>query len=166
MDDQLTKNNTNKCFGDIQSRPKLLLFGYGNPGRGDDALGPMLVEHIAELKLDQVTCLNDMQLLVEHATDLVGFERVIFVDADMSCRAPYVMSEVSAKKDDSYTSHALSPAALLYIYQQAYGHESPPASILHIRGYDFALGDALSDKASANLQAAIQHIKHHYEINS
>ena len=108
MDDQLTKNNTNKCFGDIQSRPKLLLFGYGNPGRGDDALGPMLVEHIAELKLDQVTCLNDMQLLVEHATDLVGFERVIFVDTDMSCHAPYVMSEVSAKKDDSYTSHALS----------------------------------------------------------
>ena len=115
MDDQLTKNNTNKRFGDTQSRPKLLLFGYGNPGRGDDALGPMLIEHVAELELDQVTCLNDMQLLVEHATDLVGFERVIFVDADMSCRAPYELFEVSAKKDDSYTSHALSSAALLYI---------------------------------------------------
>lgn len=31
MDDQLIENNTNKRFGDTQSIPKLLLFGYGNP---------------------------------------------------------------------------------------------------------------------------------------
>jgi len=165
MDDQLTENNTNKRFGDTQSIPKLLLFGYGNPGRGDDALGLLLIEHIAKLQLAHVTCQHDMQLLVEHVTDLVGFDRVIFIDADMSCAAPYEFTSVVAEKDDSYTSHALTPAALLYIYQQVYGHEPPPTFILRIRGYDFELGDALGDKASANLQAAIKHIKYKYAKN-
>ncbi len=165
MDHQLTGNNTNKRFGDTQSIPKLLLFGYGNPGRGDDALGPMLIEHVAKLKLAQITCQHDMQLLVEHVTDLIGFDRVFFVDADMSCAAPYEFTQVAAEKDDSYTSHALTPAALLYIYQQVYGHKPPPTFILRIRGYDFKLGDHLSDAAFVNLQAAYKQIKDEYFVN-
>ena len=165
IDAQLTKNNTNKRFSDTQSIPKLLLFGYGNPGRGDDALGPMLIEQVAKLKLEQVTCLNDMQLLVEHATDLVGFDTAFFVDADVSCQAPFELTKVEAKKDDSYTSHALTPAALLYIYQQVYGHEVPPAFILRIRGYHFELGDALSNQAIINLETAIKKIIQHHETN-
>jgi len=166
MVDQLTKNNTNKRFGDTQSIPKLLLFGYGNPGRGDDALGPMLIEQITKLALEQVTCLNDMQLLVEHVTDLVGFDEVLFVDADVSCQAPFELTQVVAEKDDSYTSHALTPAALLYIYQQVYGNNLPPAYILRIRGYRFELGDALSKKAAINLEAAMKKITQRYETNN
>jgi Ni,Fe-hydrogenase maturation factor len=33
---------------------KLLVFGYGNPGRGDDILGPKLAESIETLNLYQV----------------------------------------------------------------------------------------------------------------
>ena len=152
-------NNTNKRLSDPQPSAKLLLFGYGNPGRGDDVLGPMLIEQIDQLKLENVTCLVDMQLLIEHAMDLVGHDRVIFVDADMSCAEPFDFSEVNAEKDSSYTSHALTPAALLFIYQQIYQRNAPPAFLLRIRGYHFELGDALGDQASLNLQAAIMHIR-------
>ncbi len=137
---------------------KLLLFGYGNPGRGDDALGPELIERIAQLKLADVECQNDMQLQVEHVTDLAGCDRVVFIDADMSCAEPFELSEISALKDDSYTSHAMNPTALLHAYRQVYEKDAPPAFLLRIRGYDFELGDPLTDKASANLEAALKRV--------
>lgn len=135
---------------------KLLLFGYGNPGRGDDALGPELIERIAQLQLADVECQNDMQLQVEHVTDLAGCDRVLFIDADMSCAEPFEFSEIRSGKDGSYTSHAMNPAALLHAYRQVYGKDAPPAFLLRIRGYDFELGDPLTDKASANLEASMK----------
>jgi hydrogenase maturation protease len=133
---------------------KLLLFGYGNPGRGDDALGPELIARIAKMQLAEVECQNDMQLQVEHVTDLDGCDQVLFVDADMSCAEPFEFYQIAAAKDDSYTSHAMSPFALLHAYRQTYNIDAPPAFLLRIRGYDFGLGDPLSAQASANLQAA------------
>ena len=141
---------------------KLLLFGYGNPGRGDDALGPLLIEHINHLELSDITCLVDMQLLIEHATDLAGFDQILFVDADMSCGEPFEFSALHAGKDSSYTSHTLTPAALLFIYLQIYQHAAPPAFLLRIRGYHFELGDPLSARAGVNLEAAIKQIKQWY----
>jgi hypothetical protein len=35
-----------------------------------------------------------------------------------------------------------------------YGADGPPAFLLRIRGYDFGLGDPLSEQATANLDAA------------
>jgi hydrogenase maturation protease len=133
---------------------KILLFGYGNPGCGDDALGPLLIERIARLQLDEVECQNDMQLQVEHVTDLATCAQVLFVDADMSCAEPYDFSEISPVRDDSYTSHAMNPTALLHAYRQVYGKDAPPAFLLRVRGHDFELGDPLTGKASANLEAA------------
>ena len=133
---------------------KLLLFGFGNPGRGDDALGPVLIGRIAALQFAAVECQNDMQLQVEHVTDLAGCDRVLFIDADMSCAEPFEFSEIRAVKDDSYSSHAMSPSALLHAYHQVYRRDAPPAYLLRIRGYDFELGDPLTEQASANLAAA------------
>ena len=138
---------------------KLLLFGYGNPGRGDDALGPELIGRIAQLHLADVECQNDMQLQVEHVTDLAACKRVLFIDADISCAEPFDFSEISAVKDDSYTSHAMSPTALLHAYSQVYGKDAPPAFLLRIRGYDFELGDPLTGKASANLERATEKVR-------
>ena len=140
--------------------PKILLFGYGNPGRGDDALGSLVIERVGQLKLANVASLVDMQLQIEHATDLVEYDQILFADADMSCREPFEFSAVSAEKDSSYTSHVLTPAALLFVYQQVYARRAPPAFLLRIRGYHFELGDALSTRAIMNLEAAIKQIQH------
>lgn len=134
--------------------PKLLLFGYGNPGRGDDGLGLDLIERIAQLNLADVECQNDMQLQVEHVTDLAGCDQALFIDADVFCADPFKFSEIRAEKNGSYTSHAMNPSALLHAYQRVYGVDGPPAFLLRIRGYDFGLGDSLSDQAAANLEAA------------
>ena len=137
---------------------KLLLFGYGNPGRGDDSLGPLLVESIQQLSSLHIVKV-DMQLLIEHATDLTGFDQILFVDADVSCEAPFEFSAVTAEKDSSYTSHRLSPAALLFIYEHIYRCNAPPSRLLRIRGYHFELGNELSTQAHANLHAALCYVQ-------
>ena len=137
----------------------VLVFAVGNESRGDDALAPLLVRDLDEWAkasglAEQVELIEDYQLQVEHVIDLVGRTAVLFVDADVSCAEPFHFSEITAGHDSSYTSHAMTPFALLHAYRQVYGDDAPPAFLLRIRGYGFELGDSLSSKASANLDAA------------
>ena len=148
----------------MSSVQPVLIFGYGNPGRGDDALGPEVVaaietENLSNAESPLVETQSDMQLQVEHVTDLEGRERVLFVDADMSCTEPYTFSTQEPEKDGSYTSHAMTPGALLHAYKKVYGADAPPAYMLRIRGYDFELGDPMGEPATANLASAIELVK-------
>lgn len=133
----------------------LLVFGYGNPSRGDDALGPLLLERLAALNLPHVELLTDFQLQVEHAVDLQGRELVLFIDASVSCVPPYAFSRLAAIKDTSFTSHAMSPAAVLHAFRELYS-EPPPTYLLAVRGDSFELGEALSEAATDNLEAAFR----------
>ena len=140
----------------------ILVFAVGNESRGDDALAPLLLRGLegwAEAAgLDgRVELIEDYQLQVEHITDLTGRSAVLFVDADVSCAEPFHFSEIAAERDSSYTSHVMTPFALLHTYRQVYGTDAPPAFLLRVRGYDFELGKPLSDKAANNLEAAIKH---------
>ena len=138
----------------------LLVFAVGNESRGDDALAPLLVRQLqAEGISDHVEVIEDYQLQVEHATDLFGRKAVLFVDADMACDAPYHLSKITAARDDSYTSHAMTPSALLHTYRQVYGSEAPASFLLRIRGYGFELGERLSDEAASNLARAKESLR-------
>ena len=132
----------------------LLIFAYGNPSRGDDALGPLLIEHLQILNLKNIEILTDFQLQVEHAYDLQGRERVLFIDASVSCESPYTFSRLFAQKDPSYTTHVMSPMAVMHVYQELYG-DPPPSYLLQVRGESFELGESLSPQAEVNLQSSL-----------
>ena len=141
----------------------VLIFTYGNPSRGDDALGPALFEMLEKYKLetgrlDNVDLLTDFQLQIEHAVDLEHRQYILFVDASISCTAPFEFHELKAERDDSFTTHAMSPASVLAVYQQINRREPPPAYLLMIRAYKFGLGQEMSAQARANLQMAYKHI--------
>lgn len=133
----------------------ILIFGWGNPSRGDDALGPLFVERIEALELPGVECLTDFQLQVEHALDLRDRQRVLFVDASVNATAPFAVTAVQPRRDASFTSHVLSPEAVLQAYRDVERREPPPAWLLAIRGDRFELGDDLSAAAADNLAAAL-----------
>ncbi len=141
----------------------ILVFGYGNPGRGDDGLGPAFVSEIEKLDLANVECQSDMQLQVEHVLDMQGREMVLFVDADMSCEAPFEFSELKPEKDSSYTSHAMTPQALLHSYTTVLKEQPPATFLLRVRGEKFTLGDELTPAANNHLQLALNHIVDLYE---
>ena len=132
----------------------LLVFGWGNPSRGDDALGPLCAQRLRASRVD-VECLDDFQLQAEHALDLVGRQRVLLVDASLCCRAPYETTVLRPGRDDSVTTHALSPQALLGVYRQVRGEVPPPCTLLAIRGERFELGEPPSPEALAHLDAAL-----------
>jgi hydrogenase maturation protease len=136
-----------------------LIFAVGNESRGDDALAPLLLRSLAGTEGESVELREDFQLQVEHVTDLAGRERVLFVDADVSCEPPFHFSAISAAHDNSYTSHAMTPSALLHAYRQVYGEDAPPAFLLRVRGYEFELGAPPSGDAAANLDTATARVR-------
>jgi hydrogenase maturation protease len=143
----------------MTARPvPLLTFGWGNASRGDDALGPLCIERLrAALAAGaQVEFLDDYQLQVEHALDLKDRCAVLFVDASLSCRAPFEATSLQAARDPSFTSHALSPQALMQVFRDVQGEEPPPCTLLAIRGERFELGEPPSASGLAHLDAALQ----------
>lgn len=167
----------------------ILIFGYGNPSRGDDALGPELIQRLGRRQrdpcrrglaasgggaasapvamtgcppqsvpawpvLDRLDLLTDFQLQPEHALDLAGRERVILVDADATLDVPYRLDAITPDRDASYTTHTMSPGALLWVHGLISPAAPPPCFLLRIRGYHFALGAPLSAAARENLDLA------------
>ncbi|HAS52521.1 MAG TPA: Ni/Fe hydrogenase [Gammaproteobacteria bacterium] len=131
----------------------LVILAVGNPSRGDDALGPLFLEQLGHGP--NVELITDFQLQIEHAVDLENRTLALFVDASMSCPAPYQFTRLQPIQDASYSSHALSPAAVLHVYQQINHASPPPAFQLAIRGESFDLGELLSAAAEAHLVAAL-----------
>ena len=136
----------------------VVLFGYGNPSRGDDALGPQLLDRaVAWLREHpdlRVTPVADFQLQIEHAEDLRGQDLALFLDADAACPPPFAFRRVHPTLDSSYTTHELSPGAVLHVYERITGAPALPAFVLGIRGAAFELGEPLSVPAEAHLAAA------------
>lgn len=136
---------------------RLTLFAYGNPSRGDDALAPELLRLFEQSDYhhpEKIILLTDFQLQIEHALDLEQTDIALFIDASVACKNQFCFNELIAEHDVTYTSHALHPKAILYVYEQITHREPPPSFLLTIRGYQFELGEPLSDEASANLAAA------------
>ena len=136
----------------------LLIVAVGNPSRGDDALGPALIERLRAGGVDAdgtVDMLVDFQLQVEHALDLVGRRAVLFVDAARKGTVDGVaLCPIAADDAASLWSHALRPQAVLAVYAQVQHEAAPPAWLLAIEGRDFALGSALDDEAHRRLEDA------------
>jgi hydrogenase maturation protease len=137
-----------------------LIIGYGNPSRGDDALGPAAIDAIERLvgehpEWGEVEVVTDFQLQIEFVTDLAGRERIVFIDAAASGAEPFAFGPLLAKEDASISTHSLSPASLLTVFRSFHGIDAPPCFLLAIMGYDFDLGVPLSNGASRNLDAAL-----------
>ncbi len=133
-----------------------LVFAWGNPSRGDDALGPLFAEAVQAWQLPGVECLTDFQLQVEHALDLQGRERVLFVDATVDASgAPFTVIPLHPRRDASFTTHALSPQAVLQAYADTQPHPPPPAWLLSMPGETWGLGEPVSAAAELAFQAAL-----------
>jgi hydrogenase maturation protease len=132
----------------------VLVIAVGNPSRGDDAIGPRLAARLEAAALPGVEVLCDFQLQVEHALDLEGRDRVVFVDAGTGTPAPCEWRRVVAGEDWRHTSHALSPEAVLATWARLRADPPPPCWVLCVRGERFELGEGLSEPAERNLEAA------------
>ena len=139
----------------------LLVFGWGNPSRGDDALGPMLAEQLADwarsqLPAGRLECLTDFQLQIEHALDIAGRERVLLVDAALGLTTPFAVRGLVAAPQAGFTSHALAPEALLKVCRDLEYTPPPSCLLLAIRAQHFEFGEAPSEQALSDLALALE----------
>jgi len=136
---------------------RVVVLAWGNPSRGDDALGPEFLrraEALPRRARTDVAWVTDFQLQPEHAADLVDRDLALFVDASAVAPAPFAFAQVTPARDRTFTSHAMSPAALLATYRDAFG-APPPGFALAIRGERFDLGEPIGTAARGNLAAAL-----------
>jgi len=136
----------------------VVVFAVGNPSRGDDALGPLLIAELEARAPPGVHLVGDFQLQIEHALDLEGHALALFIDAGTGTPAPFEFRETTPHAGRPVSSHALPPEAVLQVYADIRGTPPPPAFVLCVRGEEFGLGESLSAAARHNLAAARNHL--------
>ena len=131
-----------------------LVIGYGNPGRGDDGLGPAFAQRVADWHLSSVDVLIDYQLKVEHALLVANARRVVFADAQIKGATPFDFAPLVPSETGDVTSHSLHPDTLLALTNTLYG-AAPVAFVLGITGAEFGrVHEGLSATAERNLARA------------
>jgi hydrogenase maturation protease len=134
--------------------PRILVIGYGNPGRQDDGLGPAAAAEIGKLYWPSATTCDNYQLVIEDAVQIADHDVVWFVDAMRDGDEPCVLRRVSAAFDIAFTSHLVKPEVLLAITERCYG-KSAEAYLVGIRGYEFEFLEGLTNRARSNLMLAV-----------
>jgi hydrogenase maturation protease len=134
--------------------PRVVLLGWGNVTRSDDALGPLLMERARSVQLRHVTLVEDFQLQIEHALDLQGHSLALFADAGIGTPAPFNFVQTAPQPGMTLYSHKLAPEAVLDIYERVTGETPPPAFVLSVAGEDFSVGGSLSPAAAQRLELA------------
>lgn len=134
---------------------RILVYGYGNPGRRDDGLGVALIDKLDEARLPGVNLDSNYQLNIEDADNISGYEAVIFVDASHTVEKPYSFYKISPSAEITFTTHSMSPESVLALCQDIYG-KTPEAYVLAIPGYEWDIAEGLSGDAKMNLNAAVE----------
>ena len=133
-----------------------LVFGIGNAGRADDGLGWGFLDRIRRAPGFAAQAEYRYQLQVEDALLLSRFGHVVFIDAS---REPlpggFRWTPCTARATAEFTTHVLPPAAVLHYARTLYD-AAPRAELLALQGYRWDLHNGLSERAAANLSAALE----------
>ncbi len=129
-----------------------LVIGVGNTLRTDDGIGPWLVSSLPPLP--KVKTITVHQLTPELADRLSRARRVLFIDADWEGREMHLK-----RVDEERTApgHTFSPGGLLSLTHAVCG-TTPEGWLLAVPGYDFTLGERVSEEAEALLPPATKAI--------
>ncbi len=133
--------------------PEVLIIGYGNRMRTDDAVGAEAADRLAEVYRDdpRVRVMSSHQLMPEMARDMAEAEFLLLLDANASgVSGAITKSVVTARADESSFTHDCTPAALLFAASSLYGR-TPEAVSLTLAADSFELGTGLSPTARRSL---------------
>jgi hydrogenase maturation protease len=148
---------------------RVLVVGYGNTLRGDDAFGPIVAERLRALVApDRVLVIACHQLTPELAADVAACQQVIFIDASAASPPGELVCRTLDAGDASAAGlvHSLGPDHLLVLARLIYGR-APPATLVTAGGANFELGDhRLSPLVAAAIEPAVEHIRQQIDSNS
>lgn len=143
--------------------PEILIYGIGNPGRQDDALGILLAEKIeqwaAELCYSFITVEQCYQLNIEDAELISHYDLVIFLDASVKEEITDISIErVTPHLKTDFNMHSVTPAFVAGLSENIYSR-IPEIFQLHIKASKFNFMEPLTGEAAENLDRAFIHLK-------
>ncbi len=133
---------------------RILVYGFGNPGRRDDGLGIAFADLIEERGIPGVSCERNYQLNIEDALEIAAYDVVIFADASIDAGEAFELRELLLAEEISFTTHAMSANSVLALCEDLY-RRSPRAFMMAIRGYSWDVEEGLSRDAADNLEKAV-----------
>ncbi len=139
---------------------KILVYGYGNPGRQDDALGVLCARRVKQWAEEHFPGAVDVdmnyQLNIEDAEKISHYDQVIFADASQENILQYDLTLLKPSSTQlEFTMHAVSPAYVLHLCQTLFG-KTPKSLLLHIQGYKWGMQEGLTEKATQNLDKSFK----------
>lgn len=142
---------------------KLLIYGFGNPGREDDGLGIACVEKLSRWahknNYNFIDFDSNYQLNIEDAAQIVNYDTVIFIDASVDDRVnDYLFEPIKLEPNYfHFTTHSASPAYIVYLCKKLFNFY-PDSYLLHIKGYSFDFIESITSKALENLNKAYEYL--------
>ncbi len=137
--------------------PRILVYGYGNPGRQDDGAGVVFVEELAAWARSGdrpwLTFDSNYQLNVEDALAAAQHDIVVFIDASRDQPEGFRFRPLPPCAAVSFTTHAMSPEHVVALSRELYGAR-PAAYLLTFRGCAWEPNGLLTPEARRNLDAA------------
>ena len=141
---------------------KILIYGYGNPGRQDDGLGNAFVNRIREWTaiegLYDFYFDSNYQLNIEDADAISDKDLVIFADASEEEIEDFCLTKVDGTSDITFTTHAASPGYIVKLCEELF-NKNPLVLLLHIKGFKWEFQEGISEEAQSNLNAALVYMK-------
>lgn len=142
---------------------KILIYGYGNPGRQDDGLGIYFSEEleswVANNNLTEIEFESAYQLNIEDSELISGYDLVIFADATIEPIDSFIYTKVQPDEAKiEFTMHAVSASYILGLCNKLY-QKYPETWLIHLKGYEWELEEGLTIEAQINLGKALEFMK-------
>ena len=143
-------------------KTKILIYGYGNPGRQDDGLGNYFVEQARSwaenVGYDHIFFDSNYQLNIEDAAEISDKDIVIFVDASVEEIETFKLDEIKPEDKVEFSMHSVSASYVVHLCNDIYG-KSPKSFMLHIKGYEWEFMEGITGKAMQNSKQAFETMK-------
>jgi hydrogenase maturation protease len=138
-----------------------LIIGYGNPLRGDDGVGWLAAQRLAEAgTAAHAEVLIFHQLTPELAEPLSQVERAIFIDARVDGAAGTIYEDTLTPDAETTASitHEFDAPALLALALALYGR-CAEATLLSVAAESFDYTDTLSPAVAAALDEVVARVR-------
>ncbi len=146
----------------MHQNTKILIYGYGNPGRQDDGLGNFFIDKVQEWAnaqgLTNIMFDSNYQLNIEDAAEISDKDIVIFVDASTEGIESFLLDEITPDAKVEFSMHAVSASYVVHLCNDIYD-KTPKSFLLHIKGYEWAFKEGITKKALVNFDKAFEYIK-------
>lgn len=140
--------------------PALLVYGLGNPDRGDDGIGHYCVEKIlTTAKFLQLPWFIEgrsiFHLTIDELETAAKYSNIFVIDASMDVTlTDFTWMQIQPSACQQFTTHLLMPEEFLYSLIQLFG-SCPTMYLISIRGYFWGMSPSLTFQAKANADSAM-----------